>query len=219
MTAYLQLVLGYSPLRAALWSLVPTIGVGFSAPFASGLAARVGTSRVAAGGLLVAAAGFGVLTRAGTDSLLLVLVGAGVLACGLVGAMTVGSERVLAAVKPEQAASGSAVSEAGTELGGALGIALLGSIGTAAYRAFAGGHLPSEAVHTAASGSLPGALSAAAGMPAGLAEQVLAVSREAYVHGLHAAAACGAAVLVVAAVALLTGDRPTPTEPHGKRLL
>ena len=50
MTAYLQLVLGYSPLRAALWSLVPTVGVGLSAPFASGLAAPVRCPRVAAGG-------------------------------------------------------------------------------------------------------------------------------------------------------------------------
>jgi len=214
MTAYLQLVLGYSPLHSALWSLVPTIGVGLSAPFASGLAARLGPFRVAAGGLLVAAAGFGVLTRAGTESLLLVLVGAGVLACGLVGAMTVGSELVLAAVKPDQAASGAAVSEAGTELGGALGIALLGSIGTAAYRAFATDHLPAEAVHTPASGSLTGALTTAAGMPGGLAEQVLAVGREAFVHGLHVAAAAGAAVLVVAAVGLLTGLRPTPSEPQ-----
>ncbi|HEX5091014.1 MAG TPA: MFS transporter [Nocardioides sp.] len=214
MTAYLQLVLGYSPLRAALWSLVPTLGVGLSAPFASGLADRFGPSRVAAGGLLAAAGGFGVLTRAGTDSLLLVLVGAGILACGLVAAMTIGSELVLAAVKTDQAASGAAVSEAGTELGGALGIALLGSIGTAAYRAFAGAHLPAEAVHTPAAGSLPGALSTAAGMPAGLAEQVAAVGREAFVHGLHVAAVAGAAALVVAAVGLLTRGRPSPTEPR-----
>jgi DHA2 family multidrug resistance protein-like MFS transporter len=214
MTAYLQLVLGYSPLEAALWSLVPTVGVGLSAPFASGLAARFGPFRVAAGGLLVAAAGFGVLTRAGTDSLALVLTGAGVLACGLVAAMTVGSEQVLRAVKPEQAASGSAVSEAGTELGGALGIALLGSIGAAAYRSFAQDHLPAEAVHTPAAGSLPGAVTTAAGMPGALAEHVLSVGREAYVHGLHVAAAAGAVVLVVAAVGLLTGVRATPTEPH-----
>jgi DHA2 family multidrug resistance protein-like MFS transporter len=214
MTAYLQLVLGYSPLHSALWSLVPTVGVGLSAPFASGLAAGLGPSRVAAAGLLMAAAGFGVLTRAGTDSLLLVLAGAGVLACGLVGAMTVGSELVLAAVKPDQAASGAAVSEAGTELGGALGIALLGSVGTAAYRAFATDHLPAEAVHTPAAGSLPGALTTAAGMPGGLAEQVLSVGREAFVHGLHVAAAAGAAVLVLTAVGLLTGVRPTPTEPE-----
>ena len=213
MTAYLQLVLGYSPLRAALWSLVPTVGVGFSAPFASGLAHRFGATRVAAGGMVVAAAGFGTLTQAGTDSLVLVLVGAGVLACGLVGTMTVGSELVLAAVKPEQAGSGSAVSEAGTELGGALGIALLGSIGTAAYRSYAGDHLPTEAVHTPAAGSLPGALSSAAGMPGGLAEQVLAVSRDGYVHGLHVAALAGAAVLLVAAVGLLISPRPSASEP------
>ena len=196
MTAYLQLVLDYSPLRAALWSLVPTVGVGLSAPFASGLAHRFGATRVAAGGMVVAAAGFGVLTRAGTDSLLLVLVGAGVLACGLVGTMTVGSELVLAAVMPEQAGSGSAVSEAGTELGGALGIALLGSIGTAAYRSFAGDHLPADALHGPAASSLAGAF--------GQGAQVLAVARDAYVHGLHVAAVAGAAVLLVAAVALLS---------------
>jgi DHA2 family multidrug resistance protein-like MFS transporter len=214
MTAYLQLVLGYTPLRAALWSLVPTVGVALSAPFAAGLAQKYGARRVAAGGLVVAAGGFGVLTRAGTDSLLLVLIGAGVLACGLVGAMAVGSELVLAAVKPDQAASGSAVSEAGTELGGALGIALLGSIGTAAYRSFAGDHLPADAMHTAAAGSLPGALSSAAGMQGSLADQVLAVSRAAYVHGLHVAALAGAVVLLVTAAALLITPRPTPTEPQ-----
>ena len=209
MTAYLQLVLGYTPLRSALWSLVPTVGVGLSAPFASGLARRYGAARVAAGGMVVAAAGFGLLTQAGTHSLLLVLVGAGVLACGLVGTMTVGSELVLAAVKPDQAASGSAVSEAGTELGGALGIALLGSIGTAAYRSFAGDHLPGQALHGPAASSLAGAF--------GQGARVLAVARDAYVHGLHVAALSGAAILLLAAlVLLLTGratTRTTPTEP------
>src|SRR5205085_10708695 len=130
---------------------------------------------VAAGGMLVGAVGFGVLARAGSGSLLLVLVGAGVLACGLVGTMAVASELVLAAVQPEQAASGAAVSEAGSELGGALGIALLGSIGTAAYRSFAAGHLPSAAAHGPAASSLAGAF--------GQGERVLAVAREAYMHG------------------------------------
>jgi DHA2 family multidrug resistance protein-like MFS transporter len=205
MTAYLQLVLGHSPLRAALWSLVPTVGVGFSAPFASGLAHRYGAARVAAGGMVLAAGGFGLLTRAGTDSLALVLAGAGVLACGLVGAMTVGSELVLAAVKPDQAATGASVSEAGTELGGALGIALLGSIGTAAYRSFAGDHLPADAVHSPAASSLAGAF--------GQGARILAVGRDAYVHGLHVAAVAGAAVLVVAAVALLLIDRVRRDDP------
>jgi len=214
MTAFLQLVLGYSPLRSALWSLVPTVGVGLSAPFASGLARRYGAARVAAAGMVVAASGFGLLTQADTGLLLLVLVGAGVLACGLVGALTVGSELVLAAVKPDQAASGAAVSEAGSELGGALGIALLGSIGTAAYRSFAAEHLPSEAAHGPAAASLAGAF--------GQGDRVLAVAREAYLHGLHAAALAGATILLLAAVALLASARATdratvrttPSAPH-----
>jgi DHA2 family multidrug resistance protein-like MFS transporter len=78
-------------------------------------------------------------------------------------------------------------------------------------------------VHTAAGGSLSGAVTAGAGMPGGLAEQVVAVARDAYVHGLHVAAAAGASVLLAAAACLLVGSRPsprpTPTEPHGKRLL
>ncbi len=169
MTAYLQLVLDYSPLRAALWSLVPTVGVGFSAPFASGLAHRFGPPASPPAGWWSPRPGFGVLTQAGTDSLLLVLVGAGVLACGLVGTMTVVSELVQARKSTSRAGSGSAVSEAGTELGGALGIALLGSIGTAAYRSFAGDHLPADALHGPAASSLAGAF--------GQGAQVLAVAR------------------------------------------
>ncbi|WP_198348187.1 hypothetical protein [Plantactinospora sp. KBS50] len=62
-TQYLQLVAGMSPLRAALWSLVPTVAVGGVAPLAAGLAARLGRAYVMAGGFVVAAAGFAALTR------------------------------------------------------------------------------------------------------------------------------------------------------------
>jgi hypothetical protein len=51
-------------------------------------------------------------------------------------------------------------------------------------------------------------------MPGNLAQQVTAVGREAFVHGLHVAAVAGAAVLVVAAVGLLARDRPSPSEPR-----
>jgi DHA2 family multidrug resistance protein-like MFS transporter len=102
------------------------------------------------------------------------------------------------------------VSEAGAELGGALGIALLGSIGTAAYRSFAADHLPSGAVHGPAASSLAGAF--------GQGARVLAVARDAYLHGLHVAALSGAAILVAAALAVLvtnpTTSRTTPTEPN-----
>jgi MFS transporter, DHA2 family, multidrug resistance protein len=204
MTGYVQLVLGYTPLTAALWSLVPTVGVALSAPFAAGLGQRFGRPAVAACGLLVGAAGFVVLTAVGTDSLALGLVGGGLLAAGLVATMTICSELVLGALDPAEAGAGAAVSEAATELGGALGIAVLGSIGAAGYHAYAAAHLPAALAGGPAGESLAGALGV---HQSGLLE----IARAAYVHGLHAAAVTGAVVLLLAAVAPLT-SRPRPAE-------
>jgi len=207
MTAYLQLVLGKSPLSAALWSLVPTVGVALATPLASMVAARRGRGSVLVAGLAVASGGFLMLTRAGADSLLVVLIGAGVLAAGLVSVMTMAGEVVLSSLRPDQAGSGSAVSESATELGGALGIALLGSVGAAGYRSFAEGRLPGDLADGSAAGSLPGTLAVAGQLPAELAEQVLAVAHYAFLHGLHLASITGAAVLALAAIAVLVEGR------------
>ena len=211
MTAYLQLVLGYEPLVAALWSLLPTVGVGASAPTATSWARRFGAVAVCAGALLVAASGFAVLTQAGTSSLVLVLVGASLLACGLVAVMTVAADVVLASLDPTRAGAGAAVSEASSELGGALGIALLGSAGAAAYHAYAASHLPVSLAAGPAGHSLPGALAQAATLPDGVAAQVVATGQAAFVHGLHVAAVVGGAALVAGAVALVVGARRSRT--------
>ncbi|SFB89347.1 MFS transporter, DHA2 family, multidrug resistance protein [Nocardioides terrae] len=213
MTAYLQLVLGKSALEAALWALAPTVLVGAAAPTATALAGRLGARRVATGGLLVGAGGFLILTRAGTDSLWLVLAGAAVLAVGMVSVMAVAGERLLGALEPEQAGVGSAVSEAATELGGALGIAVLGSLGAAAYRVSAGSGLPAGVLGTAARESLPGALAAARELPAPVAEAVVAAARSAYVHGLHVAATGGLVLLVVTAVLGWLATRRSMSRP------
>ena len=202
MTAYLQLVLGKSPLHAALWSLVPTLGVALATPLASVVAARRGRRPVLVAGLAVACAGFVSLTWASPDSLLLVLVGAGVLAAGLVSVMTMASEVVLSSLRPEQSGTGAAISEAATELGGALGIALLGSVGAAGYRSFAEGRLPDGLADGPAGGSLPGALGVAGQLGSDLAGQVMTVAQQAFLHGLHLAALAGALVLAVATAAV-----------------
>jgi len=201
MTGYLQLVLGYGPLAAALWSLVPTVGVGAAAPFATTAGRRFGRYRVAGVGLLVGAAGFGVLLTVGTDSLVAALVGGGVLAAGLVVAMTLCGELVLGSLDPAQAGAGAAVSEAASELGGALGIAVLGSIGAAGYESAI--HLPAGLGAGPAGQSLAEATGVAAHLPAAMGDAVLAAARSAYVHGLHLAVLTGAVVLVAAALSLL----------------
>ena len=207
MTAYLQLVLGYRPLLAALWSLLPSLGVGASAPSATSLARRHGAVAVSSGALVVAAAGFGTLTRAGTSSLVVVLVGASLLACGLVAVMTVAADAVMSSLDPARAGAGAAVSEASSELGGALGIALLGSAGAAAYHSYAAAHLPGTVAAGPAGHSLPGALTLAATLPTGTGARLVATAEAAYVHGMHVAAVLGAALLVTAAVVLLLGSR------------
>jgi DHA2 family multidrug resistance protein-like MFS transporter len=209
MTAYLQLVLGYEPLVAALWSLLPSLGVGASAPTAASLARRFGPVAVSASALVVGAAGFAVLTRADISSLALVLVGASLLAGGLVAVMTVASDAVMASLDPARAGAGAAVSEASSELGGALGIALLGSAGAAAYHSYATSHLPGAIGRGPAGQSLPGALTGSATMPHELASRVVATAQAAYVHGLHVAAVAGAIALVAGAGALITGARHT----------
>jgi DHA2 family multidrug resistance protein-like MFS transporter len=162
---------------------------------------------VSATALLIGASGFVLLTRAGTSSLVLVLIGASLLACGLVAVMTVAADAVMASLDPTRAGAGAAVSEASSELGGALGIALLGSAGAAAYHSYAASHLSPSLAAGPAGHSLPGALTQAATLPQGAAAQLVSTAQAAYVHGLHVAAVVGAIALVAGAVALVAGSR------------
>ena len=203
MTQYLQSVLGQTPLVAALWSLAPSVLVGGVAPSAQALGARVGRPAVMCGGLLVAAAGFGVLTLLTTHSLPTVLVGAGVLACGLVAVMTLVAEIAMAAVRPERAGAASAVLETSSEFGGALGIALLGSIGAAVYTGSMTGALPAgvpAGAAAAAEQTLAGAGVVSAQLPAPAGRIVLELAREAFTSSIHWVAAVGAGLLLATAV-------------------
>ncbi|MFF5918733.1 MFS transporter [Streptomyces flavochromogenes] len=189
LTQYLQSVLGQSPLEAALWSLVPTAGVLAAAPTAAALARKTDRAYVMAGGFLVAAAGFARL--AGIDRatpLWVVIVGSAVYAGGLVSAMTLANELALGAAPPERAGSAAAVLESGAELGGALGMALLGTLGAAVYT----GAMPADAP-TAARETLGGALTAG--------PSVLDAARTAFVDAMGAVSV-GAGVLMVASAAL-----------------
>ncbi|MFI7068462.1 MFS transporter [Kribbella sp. NPDC050124] len=209
MTQYLQLVLGLSPFKAALWALAPTVVVGGAAPVAAILARRVDRAYVIGGAFVLAASGFVVLTQVGPDSpLALILVGSGLLAAGLVMVMSLVTEAVVGSVAPERAGSASAVMETCSEFGGALGIAILGSIGTAAYRA----DLPSDVAAPIREG-LPSATAVAAQLPGPAAEAVLATARHAFTHSLNVVAIVGALLLLATAVAAtLTLRGLTPVE-------
>lgn len=199
-TQYLQLVLGMSPLAGALWSLVPSVGVGAAAPLGAHLAKRgVDRATIMAAGFGLAATGFAVLTTVGNGfGLLTLLIGAGSYAAGLVMVMSLATELVMGTVPADRAGASSALMETASEFGGALGIAVLGSIGTAVYR----GHLtgaPQPVRET-----LSGAVAAAAHLPGPDGAALLTAARAAFVASLHVAAQVGAVTMLVAAVLTLS---------------
>lgn len=208
LTQYLQSVQRLSPFEAALWSLVPASGVLVAAPVSAVLAQRIDRAYVMGGGFVLAAAGCSWMTQIRTDSpLWFVLAAAAVYIGGLVAAMTLANELALGAAPPDRAGSAAAVLESGQELGGALGMAALGSIGAAVYSrdmadalpAGVGGALPggdADAVRE----TLGGAAAVAARLPAEAGAGVLESARDAFTHGMGLAYA-GAAVVMVGAAA------------------
>jgi DHA2 family multidrug resistance protein-like MFS transporter len=218
MTQYLQLVLGMSPFKAALWSLVPSVAVGGAAPLGTALAQKIDRAYVMGGGLVIGAAGFGVLTQVHVDSpLVVLLVGAGLLASGLVMVMSLVTEAVVGSVAPERAGSASALMETCSEFGGALGIAVLGSIGTAAYRADVDTRLPSglpAGISQAVREGLASASAVSGQLPGQLGDAVLAAARGSFSHSLNVAALVGSVMLAVTAVTVTLVLRGTskPTE-------
>ncbi|OLB74622.1 MAG: MFS transporter [Actinobacteria bacterium 13_2_20CM_2_71_6] len=216
-TQYMQLVLGLSPLAAALWSLPVTVAVAASATVVGMLAKAVRPAYLIGGGLVLSAAGLAVLTRIGAHSgLPILLVGAGIMASGVVAAMTLTADLILATAPAERAGAASALSETANELGGALGIALLGSIGAAVYRHQVVGALPAGLPHdarAAAHDTLGGATAVAAHLPGQAGAALLDGARVAFSHGLNITALAGAVTMAVAAILAVTLLRRVRTDP------
>jgi len=192
---HLQLVSGLSPLEAGLWGLPPVaVMMVVAGGLLPRLATRVRPANLVAGGMVVASVGLLLLTRLEPDSSVAQLVLATTLmVAGLAPTTTMGVNLIVGAAPPEQAGSVSGLGQAGNELGGALGIALLGTLGTAVYR---------DDMHGVAGGApgdtLGGAVSLGGQLPAG----VLDAAGDAFAHGMHVAAAV-AVVLLAATSALV----------------
>jgi DHA2 family multidrug resistance protein-like MFS transporter len=213
---YLQLVAGLSPLQAGLWSLPSAFGFIAGSQLAPRVLRRVRPAYVIAGGLAVAAAGLGFLTQVdASGGLVAVVTGSVIISLGLAPVFGVTTELIVGSAPPEQAGAASGISETGAELGGALGIAIMGSIGVAIYRGQLADRLPPD-VPTAAGAlardTLGGAVAVAAHLPDRLAAIVLATAREAFVTGMRLTSAIGAAVgLALAVVALVVLRHQPPT--------
>lgn len=200
---YLQLVLELSPLHAGL-AMLPSflafIGGSMAAPQ---LASRVRPAFVMAGGCLVAALGFALLAQLdGRSGLLTLVVASFLYSAGLAPVFTLATDLVVGSAPPERAGAASAISETSSELGGALGIAILGSLGMAVYRRELAEGLPSSipaAAAAAARETLGAAVDAAGQLPEPLRAALTDAAHGAFAHALQVSALFNTGVVLVLA--------------------
>jgi MFS transporter, DHA2 family, multidrug resistance protein len=220
---YLQLVVGLTPLQAGVWSLPSALGFILGSQLAPRILGRVRPALVIGGGLALAAIGLGLLTQVtATGGLATLITGSVIISLGLAPVFGLTTELIVGSAPPEQAGAASGISETGAELGGALGIAILGSVGVAIYRADLTDRLPPDlptSAATAARDTLGGAVAVAGQLPDHLATTVLVTARQAFVHGMQLSSAIAAIAAIVAVglavLALISlHDQPSPSQTN-----
>jgi EmrB/QacA subfamily drug resistance transporter len=208
LTQFMQFFLGYTPLQAGVRVLPAAAAVVVIAPASALLVRAIGTKLTMAAGLALIAAGLWQIsgatvttTFAGTV-LGMVLLGAG---AGLAIPTATGS--IIGSVPDSDSGVASATSTTAIQLGGALGVAVVGSLLNTRYQdkmtaALAGQHLP-HAVMATVNSSLGGALAVAA-RAGGVADQLLAhLARAGFVSGMDLGLLAGAVVALAGAVLAL----------------
>lgn len=223
---YVQNVLGYSPARAGFAALPLSAAMLAVSPLSARLDERFGTRALVTSGLLAVAAGLAVVQTWRVESpYLLVGVALAIVGTGLGLAFTPATNAIMGSLPPDKAGVGSAMNDLTREVGGALGIALFGSLVTLRYQSYfrdALSSLPPEDAERVStelarsiSESLTGALQSAKGLAPADAERVVAAGRAAFLDGQGLAVGIGVAIALVAA-GLAWWKLPAGDEPVGQ---
>jgi MFS transporter, DHA2 family, multidrug resistance protein len=201
---YLQLVLGLSPFEAGLWTVPYASAFIVGSLLTPVLVASIRPAFVIAGGLALSAAGFTLLTLVDGDSSLATLVtGSVVFALGLAPVYTLAADMMVGSAPPERAGAAAGISETSSEFGGALGIAVLGAVGTAVYRGEIDSAVPTGVPPPAAEAArdtLGAAVAAGEVLPNRLAPELVTAAQQAFTEALQVAATLSAVVVVGAAI-------------------
>lgn len=200
---YLQLVHGLTPLHAGLWTAPSALGVIAGSQLATRIVRWVRPGHIVGAGLAFAAVGFVVLSGLQpTSGLSTVLAGSVIVSTGLGPMMALTTDMVVGAAPPERAGAAAAISSTAPQLGGALGIAVLGSVLTAVYRAAMRTGVPADVPSgsaRAAKDTLAGASAVADHLPGPLRASLLDAAGEAFTRGLHVTSVLSAVVLALGA--------------------
>ncbi|ASR38552.1 MFS transporter [Prauserella marina] len=215
---FLQMVSELSALQAAVWMIpmaaVPAIGAVIVPRFAR----RIAHSTLIIASAVLAAVGFGLVALISPGTGPGWLVAAAIVA--LLGTSVIGvlaTDLVIGSVPQQRTGTAAALNETSSELGVGLGVAVMGSVVAAVYRAGMVDTAPSalpDGAEEASADSLVGALGAAVDLPPHLAESLLSAGRQAFTNGFGVAASISAGLLVVVGLLMLRVRRhlssPTP---------
>jgi EmrB/QacA subfamily drug resistance transporter len=204
LTQHLQFVLGYTPLQAGV-RVLPVATLVVAAPLAARLTERVGAKLVVAAGLLIVAGALWPLSTVEIgDSYGLVAATLALLGIGMGLTVAPATESIMGSLPPAKAGVGSAMNDTTRQVGGALGVAVLGSILASGYRAAIqptlGGAPPQVA--EAAGDSIGAAATIAAQLGPG-GQGLLEAARSAFIQGMGDAVQVGAGVAAFAALLVL----------------
>lgn len=228
LTQLLQTAYEMRPLHASL-VLVPGLVISVLASFiVIPIARRFPLRTVIASGLLIAALGIAVLTQLPvTEGMLMVLISFALLGLGTGLTETLTNDAILTAAPANRAGAASAISETAYEFGGALGVALLGSVLSFSYRSqLSGAALPEEisaGTLDAAAETISAAAGAAAGLGAADGAALWSAARESFVGAVQLTSGIGAAIIsatILLVRILLRKDQPghSPDQRHAAGL-
>ena len=202
-TQYLQFVRGWTPLGAGVRLLPFAFVMMIVAPSSARVAERVGTKRTVAAGLAIAGVGLVIASRLQVDSSYgLLVIAFSVLALGMALTMPSSTASILSSLPMGKQGVGSAVNDTTRELGGALGVAVLGSVFATRYTSAIGssiGHLPTAA-QEAARASVGGAIGVAQKIGGSTGAALESTAKHAFVSGQSTAFLLAAGVCVAASI-------------------
>ena len=208
-TQYFQVVRGYDPLRAGVATLPFAIVTGAMSPVAIMLMKRLGTKVIVTAGLVLMSAGFLVVVGTGVDSAYWgpIITAMVLMSAGLALTASPATEAIMGALPLAKAGAGSAVNDTTRELGGTLGVAIVGSVMSSAYSshlvtALRGLGAPAGATSLAQHSVVAG-MRVAAALPPVVRDAAANGVRQAFVTGLHSGSLVAAGATAVAAIATL----------------
>ena len=213
LTQFLQLVQGYSPLAAGVRALPFALAMAAASPVSPLLAERFGTRVIMPGGMALMGLGLADLSTAGVHTAYpLIAVAVAIMGAGMGLVMAPASNTIMTTVPAHQAGAGSAINDTIREVGGALGIAIVGSLSAAVYQsrlgsALATAHVPGAVAH-AATGSVAAADLTGARLGGVPGSELISAAHSAFVTSMALGIRVAAGVALVSAVAAVFAFAP-----------